>query len=151
MTLSQTALDPRTSSPTSRLPTTTTQTKMRFSINCSRAKTKEKQPIYRNSKSKWRQRNKELPQWNVKLSKREIRNMKKLGGKLQFPNREQVPLQSSEMEAILETSQFKTRLARSHSQSTKSVPTMNSKTWSISTSAHKRRNSWSRPIDTNPW
>jgi hypothetical protein len=75
----------------------------------------EKQ-IYKNSKSKWTTKNKESPQWNEKLSRREIPNMKKLKDNFLFPNKEQVLLQSHEMEVILET-KFKTEWAGNRSQS----------------------------------
>ena len=145
---SLTALGRRTSSPTFRLPTTIIQIKVKFSINCSKVKMKVK-PIYKSSKSKWTLRNRELPRSNEKLAKREIPNTKKPKDKLQFPNKEQDLLQSSEMPVILETSKFKTRLARSHKASIMSVPTMSNRTSSTSTSILKRRSSSSRQTDTS--
>ena len=74
----------------------------------------EKQ-IYKNSKSKWIMKNKELPQLNEKHSKREIQNTKKLKDNFLFPNKEQGQLQSHEMEVILEI-KFKIEWAGNHNR-----------------------------------
>lgn len=145
----------RTSNPTFRHPTTIIRIKRRCSINCSKVKVKEKPQIYKSSKSKWKVKNKELPQSNVKLSKRETPDMKKPKGNFQFPNKEQDQLQSNEMAVTLEILKFKTELARNPNQSITSAQTM-SKTYSKSSTLTSirikllPRKSRNRRTDTNP-
>jgi hypothetical protein len=119
-TLNPTAQARRTSKLTFRHPIITIPTKVKSSTNCLKAKETETS-INKNcksSKSKWKTKSKESLQLNGKRLKREIRNMKKPKDNFQFPNKEQDPLQSSEMAAILEILKFPTELPRNklHSQ-----------------------------------
>lgn len=119
----------RISNPTSRHPITIIRTKERCSTNCSRVRVKGKPQIYKSSKSKWKVKNKELPQLNVKLSKRETPDMKKRRDNFQSPNKEQDQLQSNEMAVTSEILKFKTELARNPNLLITSVRMM-SKTYS---------------------